>query len=65
MYHTADATLWFFQALARYLAITDDRLTLDWIYPTLERIIDAHVHGTRFGIHVDPADGLLVQGADG
>ncbi|MFN8064035.1 MAG: amylo-alpha-1,6-glucosidase [Vicinamibacterales bacterium] len=65
LYHTADATLWFFQALARYLAITDDRLTLDRIYPTLERIIDAHVHGTRFGIHVDPADGLLVQGADG
>jgi predicted glycogen debranching enzyme len=28
-------------------------------------IIDKHVEGTRFGIQVDPADGLLRQGADG
>ena len=28
LYHTADATLWFFHALARYLATTDDRATL-------------------------------------
>src|SRR5204862_7751805 len=28
LYHTADATLWFFHALDRYLAATDDRLTL-------------------------------------
>ena len=30
-----------------------------------KRIIDAHVRGTRFGIHVDERDGLLTQGADG
>jgi predicted glycogen debranching enzyme len=28
-------------------------------------IVEHHVAGTRFGIGVDPADGLLTQGADG
>jgi predicted glycogen debranching enzyme len=28
-------------------------------------VISAHVAGTRYGIAVDPADGLLTQGADG
>src|SRR5439155_1417148 len=27
LYHTADATLWFFHAIERYLSATDDRLT--------------------------------------
>ena len=31
----------------------------------LRDIIDHHLRGTRFGIGVDPADGLLRQGADG
>jgi predicted glycogen debranching enzyme len=65
LYHTADATLWFFHAIARYVAYTGDRLTLDALYPKLKTIIAAHVAGTRFGIHVDEADGLLAQGADG
>ena len=33
--------------------------------PKLVEIIDKHVEGTRFGIGVDPADGLLRQGAEG
>ncbi|MGE0449463.1 MAG: amylo-alpha-1,6-glucosidase [Vicinamibacterales bacterium] len=65
LYHTADATLWFFHALARYLAVTGDSLTLDRIYPTLVEIVEAHERGTRFGIHVDPRDGLLAQGEPG
>ncbi|MFN7917058.1 MAG: amylo-alpha-1,6-glucosidase [Vicinamibacterales bacterium] len=65
LYHTADATLWFFHALARYVAVTGDRLTLNAIYPTLVSIVDAHLRGTRFGIHVDHADGLLRQGEEG
>jgi predicted glycogen debranching enzyme len=35
------------------------------LYPTLKRIVSCHVQGTRFGIHVDAADGLLTQGAVG
>src|SRR6516164_6394341 len=34
-YHTADATLWFFHALSRYLHYTDDRTTLDFLLPVL------------------------------
>jgi predicted glycogen debranching enzyme len=65
LYHTADATLWFFHALDRYLAVTDDRATLRLLLPKLVDIIDHHLRGTRFGIGTDPADGLLRQGAEG
>ena len=65
LYHTADATLWYFHALHRYLAATDDRATLRHLLPKLKDVIDHHVRGTRFGIGVDPADGLLKQGQDG
>jgi len=64
LYHTADATLWFFHAIDRYVQTSRDTLTLALLYPTLQRIIEAHVRGTRFGIHVDEHDGLLIQGAD-
>jgi predicted glycogen debranching enzyme len=65
LYHTADATLWFFHALDRYLAATRDRATLRQLLPVLREIIDRHLGGTRFGIGVDPSDGLLRQGAEG
>lgn len=65
VYHTADATLWFFHALDRYLAYTHDRHTLRLLLPKLEGIIAHHLKGTRFNIGVDPADGLLRQGAPG
>jgi predicted glycogen debranching enzyme len=65
LYHTADATLWFFHAVERYLAETDDRVTLDLLLPVLREIVAAHLRGTRFGIKVDEADGLLRQGAEG
>ena len=65
LYHTADATLWFFHAIARYLAATGDRDTLRHVLGVLLDIVDHHVRGTRFGIGVDPADGLLRQGEPG
>ena len=65
LYHTADATLWFFHAIDRYLEITKDRETLRIILPQLIDIIDCHLRGTDFGIGVDPVDGLLRQGAPG
>lgn len=64
-YHTADATLWFFHALDRYVQYSGDRDTLRLILPTLRDIVRHHQQGTRFGIGVDPADGLLRQGAAG
>ncbi|HYH10062.1 MAG TPA: amylo-alpha-1,6-glucosidase [Thermoanaerobaculia bacterium] len=65
VYHTADATLWFFHALDRYLSATGNRRVLHDFLPTLDDIIARHVAGTRFGIAVDPHDGLLRQGAEG
>ena len=65
LYHTADASLWFFHALERYLHFTEDFTTLRLLLPKLREIIDAHLNGTKFGIKVDPADGLLKQGAEG
>ena len=65
LYHTADATMWFFHALYRYVNATNDRDTLRVILPKLVEIIDRHIEGTDFNIHVDPNDGLLTQGAEG
>jgi predicted glycogen debranching enzyme len=64
LYHTADATLWFFHAIARYVEATGDQLTLKLLYPTLHDILAHHLRGTRFGIRADH-DGLLTQGAPG
>jgi predicted glycogen debranching enzyme len=65
VYHTADATLWFFHAVQRYVDASGDRETLRSLLPVLHDIIEHHLRGTRFGIGVDPVDGLLRQGAEG
>lgn len=65
LYHTADATLWFFHAVYRYVQVTRDRDTLRLLLPRLVDIVQHHLRGTRFGIGVDPKDGLLRQGAEG
>jgi len=65
VYHTADATLWFFHAISRYVAHTRDETLVDELLPVLRRIVNAHLRGTRFGIKVDATDGLLSQGAEG
>jgi predicted glycogen debranching enzyme len=65
LYHTADASLWFFHAIERYTIATGDDETLRRLLPALIEIVEAHLRGTRFGIKVDPADGLFAQGAEG
>ena len=64
-YNTADATLWYFEAVRQYFAATQDAATLQKLFPVLAGIIDAHVKGTRYNIHADPADGLLFAGGPG
>jgi len=65
-YNTADATLWMFEAVRLYLERTGDREFIQSrLLPKLVEIIDWHVRGTRYGIRVDPNDGLLSCGADG
>jgi predicted glycogen debranching enzyme len=65
LYHTADATLWFFHAIDRYVRVTGETDTLRRLLPTFLDIVRCHLDGTRFGIGVDPADGLLRQGEEG
>jgi predicted glycogen debranching enzyme len=64
-YNTADATLWFVHAIGRHVAVTGDTDLAAGLAPALEAVLRAHLEGTRYGIRVDPADSLLVQGADG
>lgn len=65
LYHTADATLWFFHAIDRYVQATEDWETLEFLLPKMVEVAEWHLKGTDFGIHVDQQDGLLVQGQDG
>jgi predicted glycogen debranching enzyme len=65
LYHTADATLWFFHAIERYTVATGDDETLRKLMPVLLDILQHHLQGTKFGIRIDPADGLFTQGAEG
>jgi predicted glycogen debranching enzyme len=64
-YNTADAALWLFHALHDYLAANRDPQLTRELFPTLIAIIDAHLAGTRYGIGVDPGDGLLRAGEAG
>ncbi len=65
LYHTADATLWFFHAVHRHRVATGQDSLLEELLPRLSESAQRHIEGTRFGIGVDPADGLLRQGAEG
>jgi predicted glycogen debranching enzyme len=65
LYHTADATLWFFHAVHRYIQLTGDHDTLTLILPKFIDILEHHIRGTRFNIGVDQKDWMLRQGAEG
>src|SRR6267378_414461 len=64
-YNTVDAALWYFEAVRQYFGATRDMQTLQKLFPVLAGMIDAHVKGTRYQIHVDSADGLLYSGEAG
>ena len=64
-YNTVDAALWFVEAIRAYHAATDDLSLVSDLFPTLRTIVEAHVAGTRYGIRLDPGDGLLRAGEPG
>ena len=64
-YNTADASLWFFEAWRAYFEATKDVAALRAVFPVLSDMIDWHQKGTRYGIAVDRADGLLKAGVAG
>lgn len=64
-YNTVDATLWFFHALDCYVDATHDVVLLAELMPVMASILEWHARGTRFGIAMDPEDGLLRAGVPG
>ncbi len=64
LYNTADASLWYFYAVYKYLEYSGkDALEFirTEIYPCLKQIIDGYRGGTGFSIHMD-TDGLIHAG---
>ena len=64
-YNAADVSLWYFQAVRTYIEGTQDDQFLREVYPILQNIIHWYEKGTRYGIKVDPQDGLLHAGEEG
>jgi predicted glycogen debranching enzyme len=64
-YNTVDATLWYFEGIRAYYLATQDEDLLRELFPVLADIINWHCRGTRYNIHLDPADGLLYAGEAG
>lgn len=64
-YNTADATLWYVHAIREYTVRSQNLDLADSLFDTLIDIVEWHRRGTRYNIHVDPADSLLVSGEEG
>jgi predicted glycogen debranching enzyme len=62
-YNTADATLWYANAVWQYLKYMGDfEFVQKQLLGTLKAIVENHVKGMAPGLHVD-SDGLLLHGA--
>ncbi len=64
-YNSVDSMLWYVHALQQYVTQTSDLSIVREIFDALASAIDWYVRGTRFGIHMDSADGLLHAGEPG
>lgn len=64
-YNTVDAILWYFEAIRAYFETTQDLALIEELFPALQSVIDWHLRGTRYNIHVDSSDGLLYAGEAG
>ncbi len=60
-YNTIDATLWLFVVLHEYVEKFDDLDFIENILPQLTAILEAHIKGTRYNIHM-LKEGLLFGG---
>jgi len=60
-YNTIDATLWLFVVLHEYYERFGDREFIASVFSALTEIIEAHLRGTRYNIHLTE-DGLLFGG---
>jgi len=62
-YNTVDASLWFIHAVYEFLRYSKETEFFEsHLKPACTAIIDGYARGTRYGIKMDPADGLINQG---
>lgn len=64
-YNTVDAALWYIEAWRAYMAASDDQQALRRHFQALAGIVSNYTSGTRHGIGLDPADGLIRGGEQG
>jgi glycogen debranching enzyme len=64
-YNTVDAALWYVEAIRACAAVTRDPHFARDLFPVLQAIVTGYTEGTRYGIGVDPADGLVRAGVPG
>ncbi len=64
-YNTVDAALWYIEAWCAYLGASNDISSVAEAWPKLQEIIHHYRDGTRHGIAMDAADGLLRAGEPG
>jgi glycogen debranching enzyme len=64
-YNTVDAALWYIEAIRACAATSRDPNFASDLFPVMRAIIDGYTNGTRYGIGVDPADGLVRAGVPG
>ncbi len=62
-YNTIDASLWIFIAMFEYYQQFGDKKFVEIVFPSLNSIIQAHIQGTRYNIHVTE-EGLLSGGEE-
>jgi predicted glycogen debranching enzyme len=64
-YNTVDAALWYVEAIRACAAVTRDPQFAHDLFPVLRAIVAGYTEGTRYGIGVDPVDGLVRAGVPG
>lgn len=64
-YAAADTTLWFANAIYETLLADWDQSFASEAFQWISQIVEWHIKGTLYGIHIDPLDGLLSQGEKG
>lgn len=64
-FNTVDAALWYIEAWRAYVETTGDVDACRRAFPALKEIVHSYQKGTRYGIHMDLADGLIFAGEPG
>lgn len=64
-YNTADAALWYVEAVRAYVEAAGLDGAFETLYGACVAIVAGYKRGTRYGIHMDPTDALIAAGEPG